>query len=156
MQLGDQHLAQHRAGIGLGAHPAAGEPVAQRAHHRVGHDGAQVGDQQGVLDRLPGVLVEVAAAEQAEHAAAQRVLRFGQPPAQPLQPAFRRRDAPSGAARPIGAAGSTQSGSGQLDVGDGPFGRVTRDGGVVADRGQPAGVEAVRRGLSGGRGRHGC
>ena len=92
MQLGDQHLAQHRAGIGFGADPAAGHLRAQRAHHRLGDDGAEVGDQQSVLDLLPGVLVEVAAAEQAEHAAAERVLRLGQPPAQAVQPAFGRRD----------------------------------------------------------------
>ena len=157
MQLGDQHLAQHRAGIGFGAHPAAGEPLTQRGHDRFGDDRAQVGDQQGVLDGLPGVLVEVTAAEQAEHAAAQRVLRFGEPPAQPLQPAFGRGDgADIGRGRRYGCRSIGRSrrfldlGLGQLHVGDGAFRCVTRDGGVVADGGQAAGVEALRRGLVGG------
>ena len=156
LQLLDQHLAQHRAGVGLGAHAAAGHPGPQRGHHRFGDDGAEVGDQQGVLDGLPGLLVEVAAAEQAEHAAAQRVLRLGQPPAQPVQPAFRRRDGVD-----IGAAASTGAGSqararrrgfglcqrrlGQLDVGDRSFRRVARNGGIIADGGQPAGIDAFDR-----------
>ena len=64
----------------------------QRGDHRLGDHRAQIGDQQRVLDGLPGVLVEIAAAEQAEHAAAQRVLRLGEPAAQPLQAALGRRD----------------------------------------------------------------
>ena len=36
-------------------------------------------------------------------------------------------------------------GLGQLDVGDGPFRRVARDGGIVADGGQPAGIDAFDR-----------
>ncbi len=38
---------------------------------------------------------------------------------------------------------------GQLNVGDGPLGRVAGDGGVVTDGGQAAGVEALRWGLQG-------
>ena len=45
---------------------------------------------------------------------------------------------------------------GQLHVGDGAFGRVTGDGGVVADGGQAAGVEALGRGLAGRWGRWRC
>ena len=93
LQLGDQDLAQHGAGVGLGAHAGRWPCVgAQRGDHRLGDDRTEVGDQQGVLDVLPGVLVEVTAAEQAEHAAAERVLRLGQPSAQPLEPAVRRGD----------------------------------------------------------------
>ena len=57
-----------------------------------------------------------------------------------------------------GAAGSTASGAarprglarwlGQLNVGDRPLRRVARDGGVIADGGQPAGVD---RGSTGGQ-----
>ena len=144
MQLGDQHLAQHGAGIGFGAYAAAGHPLAQRGHHRIGDDRAEIGDQQGVLDGLPGVLVEVTAAEQSEHAAAQRVLRLGEPPAQPLEPALGRRyGVEVGRGRRFDSAvrrAGLVAGSGSCTSAIGPLGRVTRDGGVVADGGQAAGV----------------
>ncbi len=119
----------------------------------VGHDRAEVGDQQGVLDVLPGVLVEVAAAEQTEHAAAQRVLRLGEPAAQPVQPAFGRRDsADIGRSGRLWRFGLDLSGRrrlldlnvrlGQPHVGDRPFRRIARNGGIIADGRQPAGVDA--------------
>ncbi len=92
VELRDEHLPQNRAGVGLAADVAAGQLAAQLLDHRGGHHRAQVGDQQGVLDLLPGGFVEIAAAEQAEHAAAERVLGLGQAAAQPLQAAFRRRN----------------------------------------------------------------
>ena len=49
----EKDLPEHRAGIGLAAHPAAGLRRAQRGDHRVGGNRAEVGDQQGVLDGLP-------------------------------------------------------------------------------------------------------
>ncbi|CAM5711132.1 hypothetical protein MAUB1S_04213 [Mycolicibacterium aubagnense] len=91
-QFLDQHLAQHRAGIGLGAHVGLGHPAAQRGDDRFSGDRPQVGDQQGVFDGLPGVLIQVAAAQQTQHAATQRGLRLGQATPQPLQPAGSRRD----------------------------------------------------------------
>jgi hypothetical protein len=154
MQLRDQDFAQHRAGVGLGAHIAAGHPGPQRADHRLRHDRAEVGDQQGVLDVLPGVLVEVTAAEQAEHAAAQRVLRLGEAPAQAVQPAVRRSDGVErrfdwrGFGRRDWGFGRRHRGFGEHNVGDGPFRRIPGDGGIIADGGQPAGVDALDR-LSG-------
>ncbi len=63
LQLGDQHVPQHLAGIGLGVDVSAGELAAQLRHHRAGHGRAQVGNQQGVLDLLPGILIQVSAAD---------------------------------------------------------------------------------------------
>ena len=48
---------------------------------------ADVGGEQGVLDLLPGVLVEVVAGQQREQPLAERVLRAGEPGAQPDQAA---------------------------------------------------------------------
>ncbi len=71
MQFVDQGLAQHRAGIGPGAHAAGAMLAAQLRHHRGVTVGPEIGDQKGVLDLLPGLLVEIAAAEQTEHAPAE-------------------------------------------------------------------------------------
>ena len=65
---------------------------------------ADVGGDQAVLDLLPGVLVEVVAGEHGEQAAAERVLRAGEPGPQPDHPA-------GGGLRPVqrpGASGSRQ------------------------------------------------
>ena len=51
---------------------------------------AQVGREEGLLDLVPGVLVDVLPAEQREQSAAQRVVRAGEPGTQPLQPPRRR------------------------------------------------------------------
>ena len=85
-------LAQHRAGIGLGVYVFAGEPGPQLSHHRIGNRGTQVGNQQSLLHLLPGILVEIAAADEPQQAAAQRILRPGEPAAQSLQSPFGRCD----------------------------------------------------------------
>ncbi len=143
----DQDLAQHRAGVGLRAHVAAGHPRPQGRDDRFGDDGAEVGDQQGVLDVLPGVLVKVTAAEQAEHAAAERVLRLGEPPPQPLEAAFCGCDLVE---HRRGGNFLNHRRLGELDVGDGPLRGVAREGGIIADGGQPAGIDPFD-GLSGCR-----
>ena len=61
------------------------QPGAQLLDQLLGGRDADVGGEQGVLDRLPGVLVEAVAREQGEQAAAQAALRAGQPLAQPDQ-----------------------------------------------------------------------
>lgn len=156
MQLRDQRIAQHGVRIGGGPRAAGDQLRAQLLHHRGGHGGAEVGTQQGVFDVLPGVLVEVAAAEQPQHALAQRVLRSGQPPAQPVQPALgggdgvqrglggcnclgrgdrRRRLGLDGGCRGLdyGRLGLDDGWFRELDIGNGALGGVPRDGGVVAD-----------------------
>ena len=50
---------------------------------------ADVGGEEGVLDRLPRVLVEAVAAEQGQQALAEAALRAGEPLAQPHQPGGR-------------------------------------------------------------------
>ena len=52
----------------------------------------------------------------------------------------------AGVRRPVRRLGLRRLG--QLDVGDGALGRVARNGGVIADGGQPAGIDAFDR-LSG-------
>ncbi len=81
---GDELLAQHGPGVGRRAlHP---QPGAQPLDQLLGRHDTDVGGQQGVLDGLPGVLVEAVAAQQGRQAAAQAALRAGQPLAQPDQP----------------------------------------------------------------------
>ena len=62
------------------------EPGAQPVDHLLGGPDPEVGGEQDVLDRLPGVLVELLAAEQREQPAAEAALRSGQPLPQPDQP----------------------------------------------------------------------
>ena len=88
VQFVDQRLAQHQAGVGLGAHTAGRQTAAQMAHHRRRDGRSEVGHQEHVLDLLPRLLVQIAAAEQAEHALAERVLGLRQPAAQPLEAAL--------------------------------------------------------------------
>ena len=76
--------AAPRAGRRLAAlDPQAG---AQLLDQRLGRRDADVGGEEGVLDRLPGVLVELVAAEQREQALAEAALRAREPLAQPHQP----------------------------------------------------------------------
>ena len=75
------------------------QPGPQPVDQLLGRRDADVGGQQGVLDRLPGVLVEAVARQQRQQPAAEAALRAGQPLAQPDQP--RRR--PSRASRRVGS-----------------------------------------------------
>ena len=72
-----------RGVAGLGALDA--EPGAQPLDQLLGRGDADVGGEQGVLDRLPGVLVEAVAREQRQQAAAQAALGAGEALAQPDQ-----------------------------------------------------------------------
>ena len=56
----------------------------------LGGGDADVGGEQGVLDLLPGVLVEVLARQQREQPLAERVLRAGEPGAEADEPSGRR------------------------------------------------------------------
>ena len=90
-----------RGVAGLGA--VDPQPGAQPLDELLGRLDADVGGQQGVLDRLPGVLVEPVAGEQREQAAPEAALRAGRaagaaaPAATPCLPASRA-SAPSTAA----------------------------------------------------------
>ena len=97
---------------------------------------------------------------QAEQAAAQRILRSGEPAAQPLQPAFGRGDlldvagaARGGAAPRLGGAGSTGwlagavSGSGSCDIGDRAL-RARRAGRSRRRRRWAGPVVSMRSGVS--------
>ena len=70
---GDELLAQHRARVGCLA-ALDPEPGPQPLHELLGRPDADVGGEQGVLDGLPGVLVQLLPAQQREQAAAQRAL----------------------------------------------------------------------------------
>ncbi|CQA10835.1 Uncharacterised protein [Mycobacteroides abscessus] len=92
LQFVDQYLAQQRPGLRLGAHAARCHLTAQPVHDRGGNRGAEVGDQQGVLDLFPRFLVQVAGAQQPEQTPTHRVLRTGQTSPQPVEPSGNRRD----------------------------------------------------------------
>ena len=81
----EQLVAEHGARVAglLAVDPEAGAEVADEL---LGRRDADVGGEQGVLDRLPGVLVEPVARQEAEQAAAEAALRAGEPLAQPHQP----------------------------------------------------------------------
>ena len=80
----DELLAQHRARVGR--LPALDpEPLTQPLHEGLGGGDADVGGEQGVLDLLPGVLVEAVAAQQGQQALAQAALRAREALAQPHQ-----------------------------------------------------------------------
>ena len=81
----DQLLTQHRAGV-VRLAALDPEPGAQPVDERLGGRDADVGGQQGVLDRLPRVLVQPLAAEEGEQALAEAALRAREPLAQPHQP----------------------------------------------------------------------
>ncbi len=83
----DQLLAEQSAQLLGGAGAEHLDPLAQPVDQLLGGLDADVGGEQGVLDLLPGVLVEVLAGQQGEQALAQGVLRPGQPGAQPDQTA---------------------------------------------------------------------
>ena len=86
---GEQLLAQDVVRAAAPAPPSTRSRVRSRSTSSwVGRD-ADVGGDQGVLDLLPGVLVEPVAGQQGEQAAAQAALRAGEPLAQPDQPAGR-------------------------------------------------------------------
>ena len=116
LQLGDQHVPQHRASVGLGMHVVAGEPAAQLCDNRIGDGRAEVGDQQRVFHLLPGILVEIATADESQQTAAQRILRFGEPAAESLQPTLGRRDVLSRGRRFCRGRGRILFG--EFDIGD--------------------------------------
>ena len=58
-------------------------------HELLGRPDPEVGGEQDLLDLVPGLLVDGLPAEQRQQAAAERVLRAGQPRAQSLQPTGR-------------------------------------------------------------------
>ena len=80
----DQLLAQHGAGV-VRLAALDPEPGAQPLDERLGGCDADVGGQQGVLDGLPGVLVEPVAAQEGEQALAEAALRARESLAQPHQ-----------------------------------------------------------------------
>ena len=80
----DQLFAQHALGV-RGVPALDPQPGAQALDQLLGGRDTDVGGQQGVLDGLPGVLVEAVAAEQREQPAPEPALRAGEPLAQPHQ-----------------------------------------------------------------------
>ena len=70
----DEHLAQHRARLLLALHALGGDALAQGVHDLHRGVGTEVRHEQRVLDFLPGILVQVACTENAEHAATDDVL----------------------------------------------------------------------------------
>ena len=80
-----QLLTQHATWVG-GVAALDAEPGAQVGDDLLGRSDAQIGGEQRVLDRLPGVLVEAVARQQAQQAAAEGTLGAGQPLPQPDQP----------------------------------------------------------------------
>ncbi len=85
----DQLVAQHGARV-AGLLAVDAQPGAQRLDQLLGRRDADVRGQQGVLDGLPGVLVEAVARQQAQQAPAEPALRAREPLAQPDDPGGRR------------------------------------------------------------------
>ena len=73
----EQLFAEYGAGVGVRTALDA-QPGPQSLDQLGGRRDPDVGGQQGVLDGLPGVLVEAIAAEQREQSATERALRAGQ------------------------------------------------------------------------------
>jgi hypothetical protein len=81
----DQLVAQHGLRVaGLG--PVDTQPRPQPVDQLLGRRDTDVGGQQGVLDRLPRVLVETVARQQGQEPTAEAALRPCQPLPQPDQP----------------------------------------------------------------------
>ena len=99
-----EDVAEQRAGLVGGADGAAGELGAEGLDELHGHLGAEVGLEERGLDVLPGLLVQLPRAEQAEQALPEAGAGAGQPPAQALQPALGRGD--------VGGAGGAGAGGG--------------------------------------------
>ncbi|CFE62092.1 Uncharacterised protein [Mycobacterium tuberculosis] len=91
---------------------------------------------------MPGVLVQVAAADQSQQAAPEGILRSGEPSAQSFQSTFGRRDGVS-----LGDLWSLGFWLklGKVYVGDRALGRVARDGRIVAHGGQSARIDPLGR-----------
>ncbi len=86
-----QLLAQDRLGALRVGDALDLDPGTEALDQLLGRRDADVGGQQGVLDLLPGVLVETVPAEQRQQATAERRLRPGEPLAQTDEPSGRRR-----------------------------------------------------------------
>ena len=136
-----EHVAQQLPGLGRGPHGAAGQLRAQLLGDFDRHLGTEVGLQQRGLDVLPGVLVQLAGAEQAEQALPEPGTGAGQPAAQPLQAALRRFDL-------LDACGWSGGCGAVAGVRDGARGRLVQDCGVPAGLGVVGSTGAAAAGGS--------
>ena len=87
---GQQFLAQQGAQFVRGAGTEHLDPLAQPLDEFLGGRDSDVCDEQGLLDLLPGFLVEVLPGQQGEQSLAEGVLRTGEPGTQPYQTALGR------------------------------------------------------------------
>ena len=145
----EQLLAQQRAQLVGRTGAEHLDALAQPLDQLLGGRDADVGGEQGVLDLLPGVLVEVLAGEQREQPLAEGVLRAGRAgrAAGPAGRRWARGPRSAGAARRLGsstAAGAGGRGVREVHLLDGAARFVARGLGLVAD---------VRFGGRGGDGR---
>ena len=130
LQRGDQLLGEQRAQLARSRVPSTWVRVRSRSTiSLVGRD-PDVGGEQRLLDLLPGLVVELVPGQHGQQAAAERVLRPGQPGPQPLHPAGGRLGDLQRRRLGFGSAGSGRPA---------PGGRVSRAAAGQRQRGRQAG-----------------